>query len=77
MSCHSDCNSVSTNFPCCLPKGPLKEGFLALYLTILFVAGISGTTSAMRVIFFGKCLKFNTEFRNAKEISEKIFSFFR
>ena len=60
---------------CCLSKGPLKDGFLDIYLTIFFGAGVSGNTSAMRVIFFGKCLEFNIDLKNAKENSEKAFSF--
>ena len=48
---------VSTHFPCCLSKGPLKEGFLKIYLTMFFGAGISRNTSAMRVIFFWQMFK--------------------
>ena len=45
-----DSYSASNHFPCCLCKGRLKHAFLDSYLTILFGAGISGNTSAMRVI---------------------------
>ena len=61
--------------PCSLSKSPLKHGFLDIYLTMFFGAGISRNTSAMRVIFFGKCLKFNIDFKNAKKNSEKFFVF--
>ena len=40
-----------THLACCLSKSPLKHGFLYIYLTVLFGAGISRTTSATRVIF--------------------------
>ena len=53
----------------------MKHGFLDISLSIFFGAGNSGDTSALSVIFFGKCLKFKKEFRNAKEISEKNFCF--
>ena len=53
--------------------GPLKHGFLDIYLTVFFRAGISGNTSTLRRIFFVKRLKFNKEFRNEKKISEKVF----
>ena len=42
----------SDPFAMCLPKDPLKHGFLDIYLAMFFVAGISANTSAMRVIFF-------------------------
>ena len=48
----------------------MKHGFLDISLSIFFGAGNSGDTSALSVIFFGKCLKFKKEIRNAKEISE-------
>ena len=47
--------------------GPMQDGLLDIFLTIFFGAGISGNTSAMTVIFFGKCLKFNIDFKNAKK----------
>ena len=74
--CHSDWNIVSTDLPCSLSKGPLKHGFLDIYLTVFFGDGISGITSAVRVFFFDKCLKFNTDFKNAKPkfIEDFLFS---
>ena len=38
-------------------KGSLKHGFLDIYLTMFFGAGISRNTSAMRVIFFLQMFK--------------------
>ena len=55
----------------------MKHSFLDIYLTIFFEAGISGNTSAMRVIFFGKCLKFNADFEYLKKIQKKYFVFER
>ena len=43
---------------------------------MIFGAGISRNTSAMRVFFVGKCLKFNIDFKNAKKkIQRKFFVF--
>ena len=73
MCRHSDSDSVSTHFPFCLSKGPLKHGFLDIYLTMFLGAGISGNTSAMRILFFGKYLKSNIDFKNAKKKLRKSF----
>ena len=40
---------------------------------MFFGAGISRNTSPMRVIFFGKCLKSNIDFKNAKKKRKKKF----
>ena len=37
---------------CVVCMGPLKDGFLDIYLTMYLGAGISGNTSATRVIYF-------------------------
>ena len=55
-----------------LSKCPLIHGSLDIYLTIFFGASISGNTSAMRVIFFGKCLKCKIDFENAKKKKKKV-----
>ena len=51
--------------PCCLAKRPLKHDILGIYLTIFLGVGISGNTLAMTSSFFGKCLKFNIDLKNA------------
>ena len=66
-------SGVSTHLPCCLSKGPLKHGFLDIYLTIFFGAVISRNTSGSRVTFFGKRLKFNIDFKNEKKTSKEVF----
>ena len=50
-------NIVSTDFPSSLSKGPLKHGFLEIYLTMFFGGGISGNISAMRVMLFWQMFK--------------------
>ena len=69
MWSYSDCNSVSAHLPCCLSMSQLEHGFLDIYLNLPFGAGISGNTSAMTVIFFRKCLKFNKDYKNSKKNS--------
>ena len=49
------------------PFRPLSNHF--------FWSQFSGNTSDMTVIFFGKCLKFNVGFKNAKKNWEKFFVF--
>ena len=44
-------------------------------LTMFLGAGIFQNTSAMRVIFFGICLKFIIDFKSAKKIKKKFFVF--
>ena len=56
-------------------QGSSKHGFSDIYLTIFFGDGISENTSAMRTIFFGKCLKFNINYKNAKKKLRKVFVF--
>ena len=45
----------------------MKHDYLDIYLIMFFRAGKSANTSAMRVIVFGKCLKFNIDIKNAKK----------
>ena len=73
MYSRSDSNSVWARLPCCLSKGPPKEDFLDNYLTTFFRVGNLGNTSAMPVMFFWKCSKFNIDFKDAKVIREKEF----
>ena len=54
-------------------EGPLNYDLLDIYLTTFFGALNFGNPSAMRVTFFGKCVKFNIDFNNAKKNSEKVF----
>ena len=46
-------------------KGILKVGFLNIYLTKSLAVRNFGNTSAIRVIFFSECSKFDEDFRNA------------
>ena len=73
-SCRSDCNSVSVRFPCSLSRGLLKRDLLEIDLTTSFLVRNFGNTSAMRIIFFWKCRKFNGDFKNPKYL-EKVFCF--
>ena len=59
----------------CLLKGLLKGYFLEIFLTSLFGVRNMGNTSAMRVIFFLKCWKFNLVFKNAGINRENLFCF--
>ena len=52
-------NSLSARLPCYLLKGPLKRGFLNIYLTTFSADRKCKNTSAVRVILFFKCLKLN------------------
>ena len=54
----------------------MKQGFLDNYLRMFFGAGTSGNISAMSVAHFGKCFKFNIDFKNAKKKIEQNFLVF-
>ena len=56
---------------------PSKQDFLDNYLATFFRVCNFGNTSAMRVMFFSKSSKFNIDFKYAKKIQEKFFSFVR
>ena len=45
----------------------MKHDYLDIYLIMSFRAGKSANTSAMRVIVFGKRLKFKIDIKNAKK----------
>ena len=66
---------ISTAFLCFLWKGPLKRDFLVIYLTTFFGSGKFKNTSAMRVITFWKCSKFNLNLENGKKSLENISGF--
>ena len=74
-SCFSDSNSVLTRLPCCFSKGPLKLGFLDIYLATYLRVSNFGNTSAMSVILVGKRSKFNLNFKNAEKNCKKCFCF--
>ena len=56
-------------------KGPVKRHFLHIYLTTFSGVCNFGNTSAMRVIFLCKIVKFNPAFKNAETNSEKVYCF--
>ena len=58
-----------------MSKGHLKLDFLDIYLTTFFGAINFGNRSAMRVILFEICLKFNIDFKNGKKIEKTFFVF--
>ena len=59
---------------CYLSNGPLKEDFLDLYLTRFFGVRSFQKRSAVRVIFFKKMFKIESEFRKCeKKKTKKIF----
>ena len=64
-------------FPCYLLKGPLKPGFLDIYLTRSFPFHKFKNTSPMRVIFFLKIFKIKCKVRKCKKKLRKYFSFLR
>ena len=68
---------IARVFRRCLCKDPLKHGFLDIYLTIFFGAGISGNTSAMDVIFIWQMFKIEEITFKIKKKSRKSFLFFR
>ena len=49
--------------------------FLDIDLTTFFGVRNFGNTSAMRVIFFSKCSKFELDFKNEKKNQKKLFVF--
>ena len=63
--------------PCCQSKGPLKHGILDIYLTIFLGAVFPEIHKLGGTSFFGKCLKFNIDFKNEKKkkIEKKFFVF--
>ena len=61
---HAGCQSVLWN-----------RIFLDIYLKSSFAVRNLGNKSAMRFFFFGKCSKFNVDFKNAKKNWEKISIF--
>ena len=71
--CRSDFNSVSARLPCYLSKGPLKRDILDIYVTMSFGVRKLKNTSAMRVIFFLKMLKTESESRKCKKKFRKSF----
>ena len=68
-------NNVRAHSPCCFLSDPLKRDFLGIDLTIFLGVRNFGNTSAMRVIFFGKCSKLKVDFKNEKKIQKKFFVF--
>ena len=54
--------------------GPLKQGFLGIYLTTFFRVRNFGNTSAMRV-FFWKCSKFDLNFKSGEKNPKNLFCF--
>ena len=66
---------VSDFLPCRLSRGTLKWERLDIYLSTSFVVDNFKNTSAIRVIVFWKCSKFNGDTKNAEKNSEKIFRF--
>ena len=66
---------IWARLPCCFSKDPLKRDFLDIDLTTFFGVRNFGNTSAMRVIFFSKCSKFELDFKNEKKIQKKLFVF--
>ena len=61
--------------PCPVPRGPLKRELLDVYATTSFKVGNFGNREAMRIEFFRKYLKFDVDFENAEESSEKFFRY--
>ena len=59
----------------CFTKGFMKRDFLEIWLTTFYVARNFGNTSALRMIFFSKCSKFNIDFKNAETNWENVFCF--
>ena len=64
-----------THLPCCLAKGPLKHGFLDIYLTIFFEPIFPEIHQLWGSPFFGKCLNFHIDFRNTRQNWKKILCF--
>ena len=58
-----------------MPRGPLKRELLDVYATTSFEVGNFGNREAMRIEFFRKYLKFDVDFENAEESSEKFFRY--
>ena len=61
--------------PCYLSKGPLKHGFLHIYLNIFFEPIFPEIHQLWGSPFFGKCLNFHIDFRNTRQNWKKILCF--
>ena len=57
--------------------GSSEAGFLDIYLTKYFGVSNFGNTSAMWVTIFGKCSKFNLNFKTVEKKLRKTFFFLR
>ena len=73
MCYDADFKSACAQLPFCLLKGPLKQDFLDIYLTTFSESEISETQNLWGLSFVSKCSKFNLDFKNASENSEKFF----
>ena len=73
--CRSDFNSVWLHWRCSMSKSPPKQDFLDNYLTPLFGVRNLENASAIRVIFFRKCFKFNIDLKYWKKIPQNVFFF--
>ena len=62
-------------WPCCLPKGLLKQDFLDTYLTGLWESVISEIQKLFESFFFFKYSKFNLDLKNAAKSWQKLFCF--
>ena len=70
---HSDFTSIWDPLTCSLSEGVLKRGSWDNCFTTSFAVSNFRNTSAMIVIFFGKCLKFNVGFRRGAKKSRQFF----
>ena len=75
--CRSDFNNFSARLSCRLSKEPLKQDFLNIYLTTSFRVLKFEKTSAMRVIFFSKYWKIESNFQKCKKNKKKRENLFR
>ena len=71
--CDADFNSTWARLSCYLSKGPLKQDFLDIYLTTFSQSVIWETQKLWLSSFASKPSKFNLDFKNVPENSEKVF----
>ena len=71
----ADFNSAWVCFPCCLSKGPLKQHFLDIYLTMFSEFVTSKIQKPCESSFFSKRSKSQLDFKRAAKNQQKYFCF--
>ena len=73
--CDAELNSAYARLPSGLSRQLLKQDFLDIYLTTFSQSVTSKVQNPWGSFFYSRILKFNLDFKNDAENSEKVFSF--